>query len=429
MRLAERLFSRREVVCGAGSAAAAATFWAPPVSAQPDGFRVLTARTGTAKLRGAEAGPTPLRGFEGGAPGPHLRVKRGEEVRVRLVNELVTDVTIHWHGVRLPNAMDGVPALTQPAVPPGDSFDYRFTPPDAGTYWYYAPSRFIEDRALYGLLTVDEAEPVGADRDVALILDAWTLGADGRVDAGGKTYFTVNGLPSLDIPVATNERVRLRLVNASRDRPLSARLDRHAATVMAIDGQPAEPFPARDTRVMLAPGNRLDLFFDALLPPESTAPIFIGLDDREAPIARVVYDLVPGRTAPRGELKPLPDNGLPARINFASAIKLEIALDDPRYQPAAGFGRPLFTTAARQSATLGFKNTTPHAHVVHLHGHSARLLDALDDGWKPYWLDTILCPPGRTTRIAFLADNRGKWLIESHSLRGEGGIKAWFEVT
>jgi FtsP/CotA-like multicopper oxidase with cupredoxin domain len=279
------------------------------------------------------------------------------------------------------------------------------------------------------LLIVDEAEPIGVDRDVALILDAWTLGADGRLDANGTAHFTVNGLPSLDIPVATNDRVRLRLVNASRDRPLSARLDRHAGTVMAIDGQPAEPFPARDGRVMLAPGNRLDFFFDALLTPESKAPIFIGSDDREAPLARLVYDLLPARPAPRGELKPLPENGLPVRINFASAIKLEIALDDPRHRPASGFGRPLFTTAARQSVTIGFKNTTSHAHVIHLHGHSARLLDALDDGWKPYWLDTILAPPGRTTRVAFLADNRGKWLIESHTLRGEGGIKAWFEVT
>ena len=78
---------------------------------------------------------------------------------------------------------------------------------------------------------------------------------------------------------------------------------------------------------------------------------------------------------------------------------------------------------------IGFKNTTNQAHVVHLHGHSARLLDALDDGWKPYWLDTILAPPQRTTRIAFVADNRGKWLIESQVLRGEPGIRTWFEVT
>jgi len=359
-----------------------------------------------------------------------LRVKRGEELRVRLMNELVTDMTVHWHGVRVPNAMDGVAGLTQPAVAPGDSFDYRFSPPDAGTFWYYAPSRFIEDRALYGLLIVEEPERIDVDRDVPLMLDVWTLGRDGRADPSGTTHFTANGAPSLDIPINANERLRLRLLNASRVHPLTVRIDRHAAIVMAIDGQPAEPFPARDSRIALPPGNRVDLFIDATLPPETTAPIFVGLDDREAPLARLVYGPIPAARAVRAEVKPLPENPLPQRMNFAAAVKLDVSLDDPRHRPAPGnFGRPLFTTAARQSVIIGLKNTTSQTHVVHLHGHSARLLDALDDGWKPYWLDTILAPPQRTTRIAFVADNRGKWLLESQILRGDAGIRAWFEVT
>jgi len=360
-----------------------------------------------------------------------LRVKRGEELKVRLVNELVTDTTLHWHGVRVSNTMDGVAGLTQPAVAPGDSFDYRFMAPDAGTFWYYVPSRFIEDRALYGVLIVDEAERVDVERDVALILDAWTLGADGRIDPNGTAQFTANGQPSLDIPVNTNERLRLRFINAARDRLLSVRIDRHAATVVAIDGQPAEPFPARDGRIALAPGNRVDLFIDATLAPNSSAPIFVGLDDREAPLARLVYPPIdPARPAPRTDVTPLPENPLPQRMNFATAIKLDLALDDARYRPSPGsLGRPLFTTGPRQSVIIGFKNTTAHAQVVHLHGHSARLLDALNDGWKPYWLDTILAPPQRTTRVAFVADNRGKWLIESQVLRGDGGIRTWFEVT
>jgi len=433
MRSAGQFVSRRSVI-GGGVAVGATLF---PLSsraqsrAQPDGFRVITARAGTANLRAGDAGPTPIRGFDGSVPGPALRIKRGEELKVRLVNELVTDMTLHWHGVRVPNAMDGVAGLTQTAVPPGDSFDYRFAPPDAGTFWYYAPSRFIEDRALYGLLIVDEAERVDVDRDVGLILDGWTLGADGRIDPNGKAYFTVNGQPSLDISVNTNERLRLRLVNAARDRLLTVRIDRHAATVVAIDGQPAEPFPARDGRVTLAPGNRIDLLIDATLPPNSFAPIFVGLDDREAPLARLVYLPVdPARPAPRSAIKPLPENPLPQRMNFSAAVKLDIALDDARYRPTPGsFGRPLFTTAPRQPIMIGFKNTTNTAHVVHLHGHSVRLLDALDDGWKPYWLDTILAPPQRTTRVAFVADNRGKWLIESQLLRGDGGVRTWFEVT
>ena len=157
----------------------------------------------------------------------------------------------------------------------------------------------------------------------------------------------------------------------------------------------------------------------------------MGSDGREVPLARFVYsDAPPLRSAPKAEPKPLPANPLPERMNFAAAIKLEIGLDDPRHHAAAGnFGRPLFTTAPRTTVQIGFKNPTDRAQVVHLHGHSARLLDALDDGWKPFWLDTILAPPQRTTRIAFVADNRGKWLIESQVLGGEGGIRAWFEIT
>jgi FtsP/CotA-like multicopper oxidase with cupredoxin domain len=405
----------------------AAPFQASP---QPDGFRTLRARTGSVQLRGPDRGVTPIRSFEAGVPGPVLRVKRGEEIKVRLANELVADTAIHWYGVRVPNPMDGVPGLTQTVVGPGESFDYRFTPPDAGTFWYLAPSRAIEDRGLHGLLIVDEADPVDVDRDVALILDAWTLGADGRFAADGVTQFTVNGLSALDIPVGANERLRLRLLNAARDRPLAVRLDRHAATVMAIDGQPAEPFLARDGRVVLFPGNRIDLFVDTTLAPGSSAPIFVGSEGREAPLARLVYRTAPpSRSTPRAEPKPLPANPLPERMNFAAAIKFDIALDDARYRPAPGaFGRPLFTTAPRPTIQIGFKNPTDRAHVIHLHGHAARLLDTLDDGWKPFWLDTILAPPQRTTRIAFVADNRGKWLIESQVLGGEGGIRTWFEI-
>src|SRR5205807_4461813 len=182
---------------------AGAAFAAPfRANAQPDGFRVIRARAGSAQLGGPEGGATPIRGFDGTVPGPILRIKRGEELRVRLVNELVTDTAVHWHGVRVPNAMDGVVGLTQAPVGPGESFDYRFMPPDAGTFWYRASPRSSEDRALYGLLIVDEPEPIDVDRDVALIVDAWTLGADKRVDKEGVIYFTVNGLPSLDIPVA-----------------------------------------------------------------------------------------------------------------------------------------------------------------------------------------------------------------------------------
>src|SRR5262245_36262166 len=112
MRSAAQLVSRRTVICGAGTAVSAALVPLPS-AAQPGAFRTITARAATANLRGGNAGPTPIRGFEGTVPGPTLRIKRGEELRLRLDNELVTDIAVHWHGVRVPNGMDGVAGLTQ----------------------------------------------------------------------------------------------------------------------------------------------------------------------------------------------------------------------------------------------------------------------------------------------------------------------------
>ena len=98
---------------------------------------------------------------------------------MRLVNDLATPTSVHWHGIRLPNAMDGVPALTQPAMAPGASFDYRFRPPDAGTFWYHAYVAGQTDRGLAGALIVEDAQPVDVDRDIALVLTDIALAADG----------------------------------------------------------------------------------------------------------------------------------------------------------------------------------------------------------------------------------------------------------
>ena len=211
-----------------------------------DGFRVL--RAGGLQSAGF--------GYDGMVPGPALRVGRGEELRVRLVNDLATPTTVHWHGIRLPNAMDGVPALTQPAVAPGASFDYRFRPPDAGTFWYHAYVADQTDRGLAGALIVEDAQPADVDRDIALVLTT-APAADGPP-------VLVNGSRRPDIAVKTGERLRLRIINATTSRGLFLKLAGHAVRVMAIDGQPAEPFLARDSRVGLGPGNRIDLFIDTM---------------------------------------------------------------------------------------------------------------------------------------------------------------------
>jgi len=419
--------SRRSLIAASGLVAAATLFRGAAEAQQPaaDGFRPLRALPGLVPLRGPELEMTPIWGYSGVVPGPTLRIKREEELKVRLFNGLPTETAIHWHGVRLPNAFDGT-TLTQRPVLPGASFDYRFRPPDAGTYWYRAAPRTWQNRGLHGPLIVYETEPPDVDRDVTLVLDAWTPGPDAPRDAA--PFFTVNGVPALDIAVAANQRIRLRLINAADAQLMTLRIDRHPVMVMAIDGQPAEPFAAREGRITLSPGNRADLFVDAVLAQGSVAPLVLQHDGRDVPIGRLVYAAqAPARPAPRTDSKPLPPNPLPESMDFRGALRTDLPLDAA---PGTSVpAKPLFSIKRGRTAQLAIKNSAADPSVLHIHGHSVRLLDALDDGWKPFWLDTILCVPQQTTRVAFVADNPGKWLLHARGIGAARETVAWFEVT
>ncbi len=135
---------------------------------------------GRANLAGPEGPWTSIWGYDGTVPGPILRIQQGRPVRIAVENGLDEDTTVHWHGIRLLNAMDGVPGLTQPPIKPGESFVYEFTPPDAGTFWYHphAGSLVQMGRGLAGPLIVEEAEPVAVDRDLLWMLQDWRLSGD-----------------------------------------------------------------------------------------------------------------------------------------------------------------------------------------------------------------------------------------------------------
>ena len=481
--MAFRGISRRAFVAAAGLAVIGVPLALPhrahaqtPGGAElaSDGFRILRARPGTALLRGESQSATPIWGYDGEVPGPVLRVKRGAELKVRVINELPDPTLVHWHGVRVPNGMDGVPHLVQEPIAPGKSFDYRFKPPDAGSFWYHTHFRSPEqqERGLYGALIVEEPEFVDVDRDVMLVFDDWRLKPDGSVDDASfgsmqdaayhgriGEHLTVNSRPSLDIPVRANERLRLRLLNAANARLIAVRIDQHRPTVMAIDGQPAEPFAARDGRIILGPGNRVDLFVDATLTPGASATVFVDTDTASVPIGKLVYDSGPAaRPEPRGETRPLPRNPLPERMDFARALKMDIPLQGGAMRsgqaPASGtlpghgldpasrvwsmagqsssghHGPPLFAVKRGRAVMLAFANRSAFPHAMHVHGHHFRLLDNLDDGWKPFWLDTVVVLPDQTARIAFVADNPGKWMLHCHRLEhADTGMAAWFEVT
>jgi len=243
--------------------------------------------------------------------------------------------------------------------------------------------------------------------------------------AGGLVL--VNGSVRPNIPVKAGERLRLRLINATRARGVAVRIEGHSPWVMAIDGQPAEPFLARDGRVTLAPGSRIDVFIDTLREPRASSAIVAGFRD-EQPVARLLYEGTsdaPG--APRPDPLPLPANPLPARIDLKNALRVELALASAK--PLDPAGPPLFTVRRGRAVTLTLRNPGGDPRAVHLHGHHFRLLDRLDDGWKPFWLDTLVVGEP-VERIAFVADNPGKWLIQCRKLeQPDADLAVWFAVT
>jgi FtsP/CotA-like multicopper oxidase with cupredoxin domain len=397
------MLSRRHLLLGSGCALASMSARAHAGGGAPD---IIVLQAGKD-------------GFNGATPGPVIRARRGDEVRVRFVNGLDEPAALYWHGVRAAIPMDG--SLAAALVAPGTGFDYRFTVPDAGTFWYRAVPRVRQEAGLYGALVVAEPAAPPVDQDHVLVFDSRPAGNDGTRRG------VMNGATSLDISVRRNERLRLRFVNASAAQVMDARVADHRVMMMALDGEPAEPFATRDGSIVLGPGNRADVFVDATLSPGSVAPIIFATESGEPPAVRLVYGDASARSAPLGEPAPLPASPLPERMNLARALRVALPVEGRGAAPA----RPpqaVFTAERGRTVVMAIDNRDTGVHIVHLRGHHVRLLDRLDDGWKPYWLDTIPVAARQTVRIAFVADSPGRWLIEDQAIDASAAVERWFEV-
>ncbi|MBF9198163.1 multicopper oxidase family protein [Microvirga terrestris] len=411
----------------------------------------------TAKATPLKLGPDSVREAEAwafnGSLAPIVRIKHGAELRLKLRNDTALPLSLHFHGVRGPNAMDGSGRLTQEPVAPGQTYDYRFTPPDAGTFLIrpciLGGSAEPQERGLSGLLVVEEANPPHVDQDLALLIDDWGLNDDGSLAAFEKptdaapagrlgSWLSLNGKPTPQkIEAPPGGRLRLRLANACNARAMRLRFDGLKAYVIAIDGQPTSTFEPLRASLPFAPGSRYDLLVDLSTEPGSTGAV-TALIGNGLPLLEIV-------TA--GEKRPaLPAIApLPANTKLSDTIKLQNATrkdvvikGDPKapnvpwtINGAIGQpnGAPLLKVKRGSPVVLTLTNQTGLMQPLHLHGHCARLLHALDDGWEPYWLDTVQVPENKTVRIAFVADNPGKWLLASTVLeRFDAGLWTWVEV-
>lgn len=470
------LLSRRAVLAASGGAALAACLPPWPGRASPMPAYRLVARAGHAHLVGAPHPETAVWAFDGQVPGPEIRVRQGERLQVTVENRLDEETTVHWHGLRVPNAMDGVPHLTQPPIAPGASFVYEFEVPDAGTYWYHPHQRSFEQvgRGLYGPLIVEERAPIAVDRDVTWVLDDWRLSPDAQIspdfgnfmDAShngriGNTV-TVNGYILEAFEVRAGERLRLRLINAANARIFGLELEGHRPVVIALDGQPVAPHAPADGRIVLGPAMRADLVIDLTGSPGARftlADTFYR--GREYRLLDLVYaEAAPLREHPLDAPVALPANTMP-EPDLATAERHEISFGggmmggmmsatmggrpvDMRELMQRGMAwaingvvaeghvmAPLLTVQRGRSYVLAMHNDTAWHHPMHLHGHSFRVITR--DGQPTRhreWQDTVLMAPRERVEIAFVADNPGMWMFHCHILEHQAaGMMGVIRVT
>lgn len=403
---------------------------------------------------------TPAWTFNGEFPGPTIRLRQNQPARILVRNELPEPTTIHWHGIRLNNAADGVPGLTQEPIPPGGTFIYEFTCPDAGTFWYHPHFNSLEQlgRGLVGLLIVDEEIPVFFHQDLSLVLKDWTLNDDGsfapftshRAAARAGTlgnHSTINGKPGERLTLVAGTVVRLRIANLDNTRVfnIGANLP---AQVVAVEGNPLPKAIPLESHPLGA-GMRVDLAVEVPVKPG-----VYQILDRKGRFAFSLCDLeVIESSLPPQPAPSLPQNPVPP-LDLANATRIPLIFEwAGALSPIGADGKadPVFWTVNKRAwaehnhqhlpeplavLQLGrtyifeLHNATPHPHPIHLHGFTFTVLSSNQRTLDTYHTDTILLNRNERVEAGIVADNPGDWMFHCHVIEHmETGLMGYIRVT
>ncbi|MBX5223356.1 multicopper oxidase family protein [Rhizobium sp. NLR8a] len=395
---------------------------------------------------------------------PVLRMTKGRPYAARLKNGLDEPTTIHWHGLRIDNRMDGVPFVTQPYIYTGDSFDYAFTPPDAGTFWYHPHCNTLTQmgHGMTGMLVVEDPADPEFDAEVLLNLRDWRLGGDGqfiapfrpRDAAKSGTYGTVRTAnwrqePQYDAPAGGLARLRIAITDVTRIFLL--KMAGADATVIAIDGNPVpKRFPL--DLLQIGPGQRLDLV--VRMPDDEGA--VATLEDIRGTAPKTIASLrAVGASLKRdiGDLGPLGQNPVPkADLSVAEQIPLVLSATAENAAVESICGTlgysfwainkvpwpgdtpdptaPLAELKLGRSYVFNLENTTPHAHPIHLHGMSFTVISSSAREAMPLVSDTYLVQPDEKVQLAFVADNPGDWVLHCHIIEHQKtGMTSYIRVS
>ena len=358
-------------------------------------------------------GSDPLDLFNGRLPGPVLRVKRGASLTASVENGLPEPLSVVFPGVRQPQAVISLPELGGAAVAPGVSRDMSLSPPDAGTFLYRAFAPDQMRRGLVGALIVEDDGPAAFAADHILLIQGFS--PDPAMPA---PVLTVNGEVSPTLESPSGGRARVRLINGSVHFLRLRLREARQIYVLAVDGQPLDPFVLKDGEAQLTPGGRLDLAVDM----GHANPVVVEVKTSQQPIQiGILVPVGPQSAALDAPPAALSANALPQAIPLEGATRYEVTLGTA---PVAASALTLLGRVARDASlvlTLVNQNDAPVA--VQLYGAPARLLDGVDDGWKPWWHDAIPVPPKATVRAALAPSVPGKWAIVGQR-GGDGAIVA-----
>ncbi|MFF0344435.1 multicopper oxidase family protein [Kribbella sp. NPDC004875] len=382
-----------------------------PRSGTPDVAVTLVARKQKYQLKSGES----VDGYtvNGTSPGPLIRARVGDLVQVTFVNESVPDgATLHWHGIDVPNAEDGVAGVTQDAVPVGGKHVYRFEAEQAGTYWYHSHQVSSDEvkGGLFGSIVIAPASP----GEVVAVIHTY----DGKRTINGRT-----GTGKVDLPAGTTARVRV--INTD-NAILRVGLVGTPYKVVAVDGRDVHGPSAVTAAYPLAAGGRVDL--EAVVPADGmrlvagTTAVSLAIgpaDPAKTELPKDTVDLLSyGTPAPLG-FDPAKANRkfeyrIGRRPGFLDGVPgLWWTINGHKFPDV-----PMFMVAEGDVVRMTISNTSGQAHPMHLHGHHAVVLsrNGVAATGSPWWVDTLEVGNKETYEIAFVADNPGLWMDHCHNL-------------
>ncbi len=411
------------------------------------------------RMRYLPAGDAEVWGYKDGAragavasvPGPLIEANQGDKVIVRFTNNLGEATTIHWHGIRVPNAADGTPS-TQKEVAPGGSFVYEFIASDAGTFWYHPHIRgdVQLERGLYGMLVVHGGPEVPVSADRSFVLDDVKLEATGKLSEQTDALdimlgrqgnvLLVNGQRRGRLDIQRGARERWRFVNAANGRYFNLRLPGHTFTVIGWDGG-LVPSPYTAETLLIAPGERYEVLVTLthkLDGPLAVENIYYDRGhDIPDPGPQALFQvsftgdaIAPGQLPSTwGSMQAIAvTSTTPAEMIVFREEDSKTPGSEPRFfiNDNAFPNVPLISGREGETAIWSVKNDTEMDHPFHLHGMFFQVLDV--DGQAPEhsgWKDTVNVPQKKTLRFAVRYGSPGRWMYHCHILEhAERGMMA-----